>query len=125
MKFQGQMAMVTGAGSGIGRATACMLAARGATVAVIDIDGASAQETVRLIAAAGGHGAAYAADTSKAADLDSTMTSAVRDLGPLRIMFNNAGGSTRCSRRTTRSDWRRRSKPATPLASTSTPRASR
>jgi NAD(P)-dependent dehydrogenase (short-subunit alcohol dehydrogenase family) len=91
MTFQGQMAMVTGAGSGIGRATACMLAARGATVAAVDIDGVSAQETVQLIEAAGGHGAAYAADTSRAADLDTAMTNAVRDLGPLRIMFNNAG----------------------------------
>jgi len=88
MTFQGQMAMVTGAGSGIGRATACMLAARGAAVAAIDIDGASAQETVQSIAAAGGHGAAYAADTSKAADLDAAvaeLTAEIAKKSPLTV----------------------------------------
>jgi NAD(P)-dependent dehydrogenase (short-subunit alcohol dehydrogenase family) len=91
MTFQGQMAMVTGAGSGIGRATACLLAARGAAVAAVDLDGATAQETAQMIATAGGRGAGYAADVTKAAELDAAMTSAVRDLGPLAIMFNNAG----------------------------------
>ncbi|MCG6876745.1 MAG: SDR family oxidoreductase [Betaproteobacteria bacterium] len=91
MTFQGQMAMVTGAGSGIGRATACLLAARGAAVAAVDIDGATARETARMITAAGGRGAGYEADVSKAAEIDAAMASAVRDLGPLRIMVNNAG----------------------------------
>jgi len=91
MTFKGQMAMVTGAGSGIGRATACLLAARGAAVAAVDIDGATAQETAQLITSAGGRSVGYAGDVTKAAELDAAVTSAVRDLGPLRIMFNNAG----------------------------------
>jgi NAD(P)-dependent dehydrogenase (short-subunit alcohol dehydrogenase family) len=60
-------------------------------VAAVDIDAASAQETAQLIEAAGGRGAGFAADVSKAVELDAAMTRAVRDLGPLAIMFNNAG----------------------------------
>lgn len=91
MSFEGKMAVVTGAGSGIGRASACLLAARGAAVAALDIDEAAAKETARMIAETGGRGAGYGADVTKAADLDAAVTQAVRTLGPLRILFNNAG----------------------------------
>ena len=57
MTFSERMAVVTGAGSGLGRAIAQMLATRGAAVAAIDIDEATAQETARLITAAGGRAA--------------------------------------------------------------------
>ena len=85
------MAVVTGAGSGIGRAIALMLAARGASVAAVDLDAAAAEETARLIGAAGGRAAAFRADTSVAADVDRAVTGAVSRLGPLEIMVNNAG----------------------------------
>ena len=91
MKFEGRMAVVTGAGSGIGRATALMLGARGAAVAAIDLDHATARETADMIARAGGRAAGYAADVSRAATLDEAVTKAVAELGPLEIMFNNAG----------------------------------
>jgi NAD(P)-dependent dehydrogenase (short-subunit alcohol dehydrogenase family) len=91
MAFNGRMAVVTGAGSGLGRAIAQMLAARGAAVAAIDLDGATAKETAQLIAGAGGRAASYPADVSRAADVDQAITAAVRDLGPLEIMVNNAG----------------------------------
>lgn len=91
MAFNGRMAVVTGAGSGLGRAIAQMLAARGAAVAAIDLDGATAKETAQLIAGAGGRAASFPADVSRAADFDQAITAAVRDLGPLEIMVNNAG----------------------------------
>jgi NAD(P)-dependent dehydrogenase (short-subunit alcohol dehydrogenase family) len=91
MTFSGRMAVVTGAGSGLGRAIAQMLAARGAAVAAIDIDEATAQETARLIGAAGGRAAGYRADVSRANEMDEAVTAAIRDLGALEVMVNNAG----------------------------------
>jgi NAD(P)-dependent dehydrogenase (short-subunit alcohol dehydrogenase family) len=85
------MAVVTGGGSGIGRATAQMLAARGAVVAVVDLDEAGAQQTAELIGKAGGRAAAFRADVSKASELDRAVDGAIAALGPLEIMVNNAG----------------------------------
>jgi NAD(P)-dependent dehydrogenase (short-subunit alcohol dehydrogenase family) len=85
------MAVVTGAGSGLGRAIAQTLAADGAPVAAVDIDAASAEETVKLIAKAGGRAQAFQADTSKSADVDRAVSGAVKALGPIEIMVNNAG----------------------------------
>ena len=91
MTLENRTAVVTGAGSGIGRGIALALAGRGARVAVVDLDEASAKETVSLIAHARGRAIAAAADTSRAADVDRAVSAAVRDLGPLEIMVNNAG----------------------------------
>jgi NAD(P)-dependent dehydrogenase (short-subunit alcohol dehydrogenase family) len=91
MAFQQRMAAITGAGSGIGRAIALELAARGASVAAIDLDKAAAEETVKLIGARGGRGAAFRADVSKAPEVDAAMTAAIAALGSLEILVNNAG----------------------------------
>jgi len=91
MAFDERLAVVTGAGSGIGRGIALALAAKGAHVAALDLDGSSAEETVGLIAKAGGQGRAFQGDTSKAEDIDRAVTEAVAALGPLEIMVNNAG----------------------------------
>jgi NAD(P)-dependent dehydrogenase (short-subunit alcohol dehydrogenase family) len=82
------MAVVTGAGSGLGQAIAKKLAADGYAVAAIDLDEASARETARQI---GGKAAAYRADVSRSAELDKAVGAAVAELGPLEVMVNNAG----------------------------------
>jgi len=86
-----RVAVVTGAGSGIGRAIAQMMAARGAAVALLDLDESAAKETAELIARSGGRAVAYRADVRRASELDAAVSAAVRDLGPLDIMVNNAG----------------------------------
>ena len=86
-----RLAIVTGAGSGIGSATALALASRGARIAAVDINAASAGATADAIRKAGGVAASYAADVSRAADVETAVTAAVRDLGPIEIMVNNAG----------------------------------
>jgi NAD(P)-dependent dehydrogenase (short-subunit alcohol dehydrogenase family) len=91
MSLADRTAVVTGAGSGLGRAIALALAGRGARVAVVDLDAASAEETAKLITSAGGRATALRADTSVAADVDRAVTEAVKQLGPLEIMVNNAG----------------------------------
>jgi NAD(P)-dependent dehydrogenase (short-subunit alcohol dehydrogenase family) len=84
-------AVVTGAGSGLGRGIALALAAGGARVAAADLDEATAKETAALIAKAAGRAIALRADTSRAEDVDRMVTTAVKELGPLEIIVNNAG----------------------------------
>jgi NAD(P)-dependent dehydrogenase (short-subunit alcohol dehydrogenase family) len=91
MSFEDRVAVVTGAGSGIGRAIAVAMAAQGARVATVDLDEATARETADRCAKAGARSLAVQADVSRASDVDRAVSAAVRDLGPLDVMVNNAG----------------------------------
>jgi NAD(P)-dependent dehydrogenase (short-subunit alcohol dehydrogenase family) len=91
MSLKDRVAVVTGAGSGIGRAIAVALAGGGARVAAFDIDEATAKETAALCSKAGGRTVALQGDSSRSQDIDRAVTAAVKELGPLDVMVNNAG----------------------------------
>jgi NAD(P)-dependent dehydrogenase (short-subunit alcohol dehydrogenase family) len=107
-KLEGKVALVTGAGSGIGRATAELFAAEGAAVAVVDLREDAAQETVAKIEAAGGRGMALAADVAIAADIAAVVERAVDQFGRLDVLYNNAGvGSSGSVADAAEDDWDR------------------
>lgn len=91
MSLTAKKAIVTGAGSGLGRACALMLAQRGAQLGIVDINEADVAETARMIAAAGGKARSYRADVGKSTELIAALDAAIADLGGLDIMVNNAG----------------------------------
>ena len=84
-------AVVTGGGSGIGRAIALALADGGAPIAVVDLLAEGGRETVGLITDKGGRATFVEADVSRWADVDRAVSAGVRELGPLGIMVNAAG----------------------------------
>src|SRR5215468_4843575 len=91
MRFQDRVAIVTGAGSGIGAATAVALAAEGARVLVADINEAGAKATVQKIEAARGQAVAMTADVTRAADNQALVERAMASWGRLDVFFANAG----------------------------------
>jgi 3-oxoacyl-[acyl-carrier protein] reductase len=93
MDIAGAVALVTGAGSGIGRATALRLARGRAAVAVVDIDEAGARDTVRLIEADAGRAIPVQADVADEGDVRRMIGGARDRFGRLDILVNNAGSS--------------------------------
>jgi NAD(P)-dependent dehydrogenase (short-subunit alcohol dehydrogenase family) len=91
MHIEDRVAIVTGAGSGIGRALAQALSAAGARVVVADIDHPGAVETVELITGSGGAALAARADAAAAADIENLVGLAESDFGPVDIYVANAG----------------------------------
>lgn len=91
MRLQNKVALITGAGSGIGRATARLFAQEGAQIVVADVNDAAGAETVDLVRSAGGEAAYVRADVSQPAAAEAMISFAEETYGKLNILFNNAG----------------------------------
>ncbi len=89
--LDGKVALVTGGGSGIGRASGVALAREGAKVVLADVDARGGEETARLIEAAGGEALFVAADVSRSQEVEALMARAVEVFGRLDCAVNNAG----------------------------------
>jgi NAD(P)-dependent dehydrogenase (short-subunit alcohol dehydrogenase family) len=92
--LDGKTAVITGAGSGVGRASALLFATEGANVVCADVMEEWAKETVRQIGEAGGAASVAACDVTREADVAAAVETAVDTYGHLDVMFNNAGVST-------------------------------
>jgi NAD(P)-dependent dehydrogenase (short-subunit alcohol dehydrogenase family) len=91
--LEGRVALVTGAGAGLGQAIALEFSRAGASVAVVDIDEGAARETAGLLANEGAECRTYVADVSNREAVDSTWDQVASDLGHLDVVVNNAGVS--------------------------------
>ena len=91
MKLEGRVALITGAGSGIGRAIALLFAAEGARVIVNDVNAESAQKTVSEMAAAKEKARAIRADVSDSAQVRAMFSEVASHFGTLDVLVNNAG----------------------------------
>jgi NAD(P)-dependent dehydrogenase (short-subunit alcohol dehydrogenase family) len=91
LDLDGAVAVLTGAGSGIGRATALSLASRGARVAVSDVDEQRAEETAALVAGAGGEAIALRVDVAQQSDLEALRDRCLQQFGRVDVVCNNVG----------------------------------
>lgn len=91
MKLADKVAVITGSGSGIGKATALLFAEESAQVVVVDINEHAGQQTVTTIQGKGGKALFVRADVSKAVDVEGMVSQTVNALGRLDILVNNAG----------------------------------
>ena len=91
MNFNGKVALITGGGGGIGRATCLAFAAGGARVIVVDDDPALGEDTASAVHAAGGEARFVQADVTKSADVQGYVKAAVAAFGRIDCFFNNAG----------------------------------
>lgn len=89
--FRGKVAFVTGAGSGIGRATALAFAREGASVVVADLSVRASQETVQIVEGFGGRALAVECDVTRTEHVMEALEKTVEAFGHLDFAFNNAG----------------------------------
>lgn len=91
MRLENKVALITGAGSGIGRESALLFAREGARVVVADVNDVGGEETVHMVRDAGGEAVFVHADVSKASDAQRMIQVAEETSGKLNVLFNNAG----------------------------------
>ena len=91
MRLAGKVAVITGAGGGVGRASALRFAQEGAAIVAADVIDDPNEETVAMVAGAGGNAIAIHADVTNASQVDEMIAVAEREFGGLDILFNNAG----------------------------------
>ena len=91
MKLENKIAIITGAGSGMGRAASLLFAKEGAKIAAVDINGEAAEDTAKRIKAEGGDAFAMRVDVSKSADTTAMVDETVKRFGVPNILYNNAG----------------------------------
>lgn len=91
MRLADKVALITGAGSGIGRETALLFAREGAKVVAVDINDTAGKETVQMVVEDGGTAVYVHADVAQAADCEKMVQTAESTYGQLNILFNNAG----------------------------------
>lgn len=93
-RLAGKVALITGAGAGIRRATARAMAAEGAKVVVAEINAEAGEQTAQIVTQAGGACIALRTDVTQEESVRAAVETAVREFGALHILHNNAGGST-------------------------------